>query len=185
MRSGLYSTYKCNICQILERLWILHTSCHSCNDSLHGFTIVPCMPNRCFLLMLACAAPPLGSPRHPEDARQPIQPQVIYVSRKLDLQPSTQHSRFMNTPTDAMQMSWVPHLSLMCGLMHAACMWCRDDNIRWTAPTLLARATNRRQRYFKSREEIRQKYAGKPPWNRFTKGSLNAYIEHAFKRHSR
>ncbi len=87
----------------------------------------------------------------------------------------------MNTPTDAMQMSWVPHLSLMCGLMHAACMWCRDDNIRWTAPTLLARATNRRQRYFKSREEIRQKYAGKPPWNRFTKGSLNAYIEHAFK----
>ncbi|KAK9835787.1 hypothetical protein WJX74_007981 [Apatococcus lobatus] len=55
------------------------------------------------------------------------------------------------------------------------------DHPRWKAPTLLQKAVSRRQRYFKSRQEVRQRLAGRPPWNRFCQESLDMYIEHGFR----
>ncbi|KAK9867209.1 hypothetical protein WJX84_011637 [Apatococcus fuscideae] len=55
------------------------------------------------------------------------------------------------------------------------------DHIRWTAPALLKKVVARRQRYFASREDAFKKLSGKPPWNRFSRDAMEAYVEHAFR----
>ncbi|KAK9855475.1 hypothetical protein WJX84_010969 [Apatococcus fuscideae] len=57
----------------------------------------------------------------------------------------------------------------------------RHDHIRWTAPRLLKKVLTKRQRYYASRQEALRRFSGKPPWNRFAKEALEAYVEHGFK----
>lgn len=59
--------------------------------------------------------------------------------------------------------------------------WLRYDHLRWTAPALLQKLVSKRQRYFKSRQEVYQRLADKAPWNRFSQDALKMYVEHAFK----
>ncbi|KAK9835732.1 hypothetical protein WJX74_006968 [Apatococcus lobatus] len=54
------------------------------------------------------------------------------------------------------------------------------QHLRWTAPKLLQKVIGKRQRYFKSRQDARQRLQGKPPWNRFSPECLDQYVEHGF-----